>query len=217
VSIRKTAWARALLWCGIVAPLADMGLTAFFASLHPDYSHVRQFISELGEAGRPYAGWVNAWFSVGSLLLVGFGFGLMIGLPGSTASRTAAFLYLGWAAIGVIGGFFPCDPGCRGQTPSAVVHLILGIAASMCILPAPTFLWLAVRCDPAWRGHGWFALTVQLLAVVLTIALWAAAYEAYVAGQPLRELAGLFQRLGWVLYYIWTIALAVQLLRLSRA
>ena len=37
-----------------------------------------------------------------------------------------------------------------------------------------------------------------------------------VADQPLRELAGLFQRLGWLVYYIWTVALAAQLLWKTR-
>src|SRR5439155_19808697 len=122
-----------------------------------------------------------------------------------------ASFYLAWASMGVIGGFFPCDPGCRGQTPSAVVHLILGVIASICILPVPVLIWLAIRRTSGWRWHGWLALVVQIFAVVLTLAMWAAAYEAYVAGQPLRELAGLFQRLGWIVYYIWTVALAVQL------
>src|SRR5206468_2921669 len=110
-----------------------------------------------------------------SLLLVGFGVGLAMALPSSAASRAGAFLYVAWAVIGVVGGFFPCDPGCRGQTISAWVHLTLGEIAAVCILPAPTLVWLAVRRDSAWRGHGWFTLIVQFLAVALTMALAAAA------------------------------------------
>jgi len=204
---------RGLLWCGIIAPLADTALTVFFASLHPDYDHIRQFMSELGETGRPFAGLVNAWFSVASLLLVGFGIGLATSLPASPKSRAGSTLYLVWALIGVIGGFFPCDPGCRGETTSAAVHLVLGGVASVCILPAPMLLWMGVSSDATWRGYGWFIMVIQLLAVVFSIALAAAAYEVYVAGQPLRELAGLIQRLCWLVYYSWTIVLAATLLR----
>jgi len=216
ISRRNLHLRRGLLWCGIVAPVADMALIAFFASLHPDYDHVRQLMSELGETGRPYASAVNVWFSVGSLLLVGFGVGLATALPGTMASRAGVLLYVIWAALGVVVGFFPCDPGCRGQTPSAWVHLVLGGVASICILPVPTLVWLAVRRDAAWKGHGWFTLAVQFLAVVLAIALAAADYEAYVAIQPLRELAGLIQRLNWLLYYGWTVTLAAILLRGTR-
>src|SRR5437773_5490464 len=107
--MQKTALQRMLLGCGIIAPLADVTLIAVFASLHPDYDHIRQFISELGETGRPFAGLVNAWFSVVSLLLVGFGAGLALALTNSAASRAGVLLYLACATIGVIGGFFPCD------------------------------------------------------------------------------------------------------------
>ena len=74
-------------------------------------------------------------------------------------------------------------------------------------------MWLSVLSNTAWRGYGWFTLVIQLLAVALSVALAAADYEAYIAGQPLRELAGLFQKLSWLVYYGWTVTLAVTLLR----
>ena len=48
------------------------------------------------------------------------------------------------------------------------------------------------------------------------IALAAAAYEVYVADQPLRELSGLIQRLLWLVYYSWTIGMALALILQER-
>jgi len=214
---RHSAWVRLLLWGGILLPVVDLTLVAIFASLHPDYSHVRHFMSELGETGRPFGLLVNAWFTVGSLVLLGFGLGMAWTMPRNGCAKAGVSLFLIWAAIGVIGGFFPCDPGCRGESFSGWMHLTLGEIGAVCILPVPTLLWMAMRCDPTWRGFGWLTLPVQVLIVLLSLALGAAAYEASIGEQELRELAGLFQRLCWVVYYLWIMAVGVRLLYVERA
>ena len=205
-----------LLWCGLVVPVADVAVIAFFAALHPDYDHLRQLMSELGEHGRPDAGLVNAWFGAASLLFFAFGLGLVKSLPRTSWSLLGASLYMVWAGLGVCSSLIPCDPGCRGQTPSGWLHLTLGEAAAACILAVPTLVWLGSRRQPTWRGHGWFALGIQTLLVCLTIASAGAACEAYVGNQPLREWAGLFQRLTWGVIYAWTVVMAWTLLRLRR-
>jgi len=214
---RDQFWVRLLLWGGILLPVVDLTLIAIFAAQHPDYSHIRHLMSELGERGRPWAGWVNLWFSAGSLLLVGFGLAMAASLPRSGSSLAGVSLFMMWAMLGVVCGFFPCDPGCRGETFTGWMHLALGEIGAFSILPVPALIWLAVRHDPRWRGFGWLTWPVQILVVLLSLALAAAAYEAYVADQSLRELAGLFQRLCWGVYYVWIAALGIKLLQIRRS
>ena len=102
------------------------------------------------------------------------------------------------------------------ETLSGWLHLTLGEAAAVFILPVPTLVWVGSQREPKWRGHGWFALGVQVLVVCFTIASAGAALEAYVGNQPLREGAGLFQRLTWGVIYVWTVVTALTLLRLRR-
>jgi hypothetical membrane protein len=213
---RDHFWVRLLLWGGILLPFVDLTLIAIFAAQHPDYSHLRHLMSELGETGRPWSGLVNLWFSLSSMLLVAFGFGMAASLPRCGASLAGVLLFMIWAALGVIGGFFPCDPGCRGETLSSWLHLLLGEIGAICILPVPALVWLAVRRDPQWRGFGWLTWPVQILVITLSLALAAAAFEAYIADQSLRDLAGLFQRLCWGVYYIWITALGIKLLQVMR-
>ena len=67
---------RWLAACGIVAPVADILITVGLGTLDPGYSHLRQYISELGEVGRPYAASFNTWSVAYGLLFAGFAIGL---------------------------------------------------------------------------------------------------------------------------------------------
>src|SRR5262245_24159985 len=73
---------RCLAACGIVAPILDVLITVWLGALDPGYSQVRQYISELGEAGRPYAGVFSAWCFLWGLLFAGFAIALGRGLGG---------------------------------------------------------------------------------------------------------------------------------------
>jgi hypothetical protein len=80
--------------------------------LRPDHSHVRDYISELGETGAPYAGWVNlAGFLPIGLLVLLFIFTASKLMP---VDRRSALLSssVGWAYL--VASVFPCDPGCPG-------------------------------------------------------------------------------------------------------
>lgn len=207
-------WPRLLVLAGIILPFLDLPLTYYFGTLHSDYDRARQFMSELAESGRPHAGLVRVWFTTGSLVLTGFGFGMVGLLPRTSTSRAGMALYFLWALLGVASVLFPCDPGCKGDTFSGWMHWLIGEITTACILPVPTLIWLGVRHDPRWRGFGWIALTVQFFVVLATLALGAAAYtKSPVAGMKLSDLVGLFQWLWWVVFYGWIVALGIQMLR----
>jgi hypothetical membrane protein len=106
---------RWLAACGVAAPVVDVLVTAGLAARDPGYSHARQYISELGEAGRPYAAPFNAWCFAYGLLFAGFAVALGRG-PGSRSVLTAL---LAVAAASIASGAFPCDPGCAGESPAA--------------------------------------------------------------------------------------------------
>lgn len=207
-------WQRLLVLAGILLPFFDLSLTYFFGALHPDYDRVRQFMSELAESGRPYAGMVRAWFTTGSIVLFGFGFGMAALLPRTRVSIAGLAVYFLWAGLGVISALFPCDPGCEGNTFSGWMHRLIGEIATVAILPLPTLIWLGVRHDPRWHRFGWITLPVQMLIVLASLALGGAAFtDTKLHGVALRDLAGLFQWLWWLVFYGWIVALGIRLLR----
>src|SRR5436305_821053 len=142
---RASIFVRLLLVAGVLLPLVDLALVAVFAAQHPDYSHLRQLMSELGEEGRPGSTSVNAWFTFSSCLLVAFGLAMGRQLPQSFSARVAVICFLVWAVLGIVAGLFPCDAGCEGRTLAGRVHLLAGEIGMAAMLPVPGLVWFGVR------------------------------------------------------------------------
>ena len=196
-----TKWLAA---CGVVLSVLDMVITAWLGALDPGYSHARQYISELGEYGRPYAAAFNAWCFAYGLLLAGFAVAVGRGL----GSRSVFIALLTVAVASIAGGVFPCDPGCAGRSPSARVHFLTGYVSLAAILLTPFLAWFAMRGNPAWRGYRAFTLASGSLLVAAIGWLAACHYSG-------RGPAGVAQRLVLGVQYAWMVVVAVRLWRLE--
>jgi hypothetical protein len=106
-------------------------------SLTPEYSHVSQYISELGARGARHEWGVRFFgFLPAGVLLIGFCFFAYKALP---RSRVAALglLGLGVFAVGyLVAAAFPCDPGCRPRVPSTsqIIHNAGGLVGYLLAL-----------------------------------------------------------------------------------
>lgn len=105
--------------CGILGPCLWAFAVVYCGSLRPDYSHVSQYISELGEQGSStevlmrYLGFVPT--GIMHMLFAAF---LMVTFRRSRWAVIGAVL-LALNGAGRIGaGIFPCDPGCTAAFPS---------------------------------------------------------------------------------------------------
>jgi Protein of unknown function (DUF998) len=172
--------------------------------LTPGYSHFSQYISELGARGAPYEWHVRfLGFLPAGVLLLCFCVAALFALPSSGSTRTGLLGLSIFCAGYIAAAAFPCDPGCRPQTPSLsqVVHNATGLLGYVL---APAFLFslgLAARSWPKarWLAQLSFALAFFALAGLLTLSSTSSA-------------VGLSQRvleasvLGWVVacsLFIW--------------
>src|SRR5262249_37924107 len=152
----------------------------------------------LGEAGRPYAAVFNAWCLAYGLLFAGFA----VALGRALGSRSVLIALLVVAAASIVGGVFPCDPGCAGRSPSARVHFLTGYVSLAAILLTPFLWWFAMRGNPAWRDYRAFTLTSGSLLVAAMGWLAACHYRGRrQAGCP----AGVAQRLVLGVQYAWMV------------
>lgn len=122
------------------------------------YDHVGQYLSELGAAGAPHGRHVSwlGFLPVG-LLICAFAFVAYLAAPRSVLSAlgfVGVFLF----SIGYVGSaFFPCDFGCRPDTPtfSQVMHELVGLPG---YLLAPLTLLLLGLAAWKWPSARWLAI-----------------------------------------------------------
>src|SRR5262245_40436187 len=204
---------RCLAACGIVAPILDVLIKAWLGALDPGYSHLRQYISELGEAGRPYAAVFTAWCLLWGILFAGFAVALRRGLGGRKGSLLGPGAVFIMAASSIVVGVFPCDPGGTARTLSGQVHLIVGgwVGPPATVLE-PVLSWVEMRRSEAWRGYR--TLTLVAGALLAGIADWLTICH-YGGFERSACAAGAVQRLFLGILYLWTEVVAVRLWRLA--
>lgn len=165
-------------------------------ALTPGYSHVSQFISELGASGAPYEWWARrlGFLPAGVLMLAFCGLAF-VALPRSK-SMVLGLAGLGIFAAGyVVASQFPCDPGCRPAEPSAsqVIHNTLG---GLGYLLAPAFLLALSQAVRPWPGTAWLVNSGRVAAVLALVGLLTLTPESPFVGLSQRLLEAAV--LGWV-------------------
>ena len=185
----------------LVCAAASFCIVALLALLAgaavPNYSHLSQFISELGARGAPFEWQVRIFgFLPSGILLLIFCFFAHAALP---RSRTTSMALMGlaiYAAGYVVAAAFPCDLGCRPRHPSAsqIIHNLGGLAG---YLIAPAFLFALAR-----QARDWPAASAVVLAGHVASAL---ALIGLILLDPSSPVAGLGQRLLEAAVLTWAV------------
>lgn len=210
-TVLTTRWLAA---GGIVAPILDVLITAWLGTLDPGYSHVRQFISELGATGRPYARVFSVWCVLYGLLFAAFAVAMARGFDRQKGSWLGPCALLVVAACSILSAFFPCDPGCVGETMSAHVHILVGEIATAAVVLAPFLASIGMRRSETWSSYR--ALTLGAGMLLAAVAGWLAVCHYAGLGRAACAL-GAAQRLFLGILYVWVEVVAIRLWRLGGA
>jgi hypothetical membrane protein len=199
---------RLLALGGVAGPALFVTLFVLCGALRPEYSHVRQFISELGATGTPNATLMNvAGFLPAGLLLAGFGVSLALWFPRRGTALVAATCIALFGLGHVVAGIFSCDPGCplEGASWQATVHDRVSLLAFLSGL-AGVGLWARVfRRLPAWRSLATYSAVSSVIAVGLLI--------GFGLSTQTRVFTGAWQRLFIGTLYLWCAVVGVRLFR----
>jgi len=167
-------------------------------ALTPGYSHVSQFISELGARGSPQEWGVRlAGFLPLGILLLAFCWFAYAALPRSSGT-TLGLVGLALYAVGyLVAAAYPCDLGCRPEKPSTsqVIHNVGGLLG---YLVAPAFLLALARAANTWPGAGRLSFVGYAAAGLAFVGLLTLSPTSPVAGLSQRLLE--FAVLAWVVY-----------------
>jgi len=208
-TIQNDSLTRLLAICGIVGPIQFIVVTLVFALLQPGYDPIRQYMSELGEAGAPNAIGYNMPAFLLGLLMIAFAFGLHRGISAGKGSKLVPIL-IAVAGVGWVGAsLFHCDPGCVNESFTGKMHGIVGIFAVPPLVIAPLAILPRLKKDNRWWSYRPFSRIMGALAVILFAVMFTA--EASGALEPYR---GLLQRLTFYPALLWMEVTAIWLLRL---
>lgn len=197
---------------GPLAVMIDVLITAWLGALDPNYSHIRQFISELGETGRPNVAVYSVWCVFYGLLFACFALALARSLDGHKGAWLGPGALLVVAACSILSGFFPCDPACVGETMSARVHILVGEVATAATVIAPFLTSIGMRGSQAWRSCQ--APTLAAGVLLAAVAVWLAVCHYAHLGRSACAL-GAAQRLFLGILYGWVAVVAIRLWRLG--
>jgi hypothetical membrane protein len=199
---------RFLALAGVAGPALFASVVILCATLRPEYSHVTQFMSELGETGGPHAALMNfLGFIPSGLLLAGFGVSLTALRPRTALSLAAASL-IALFGLGITGaGVYSCDPGCprQGMSFEATVHQAVSIVAFVAGVSG-TALWAYYfRGLTRWRSLWRYSALTSAAAIVLLLLLNSSAES--------RAFTGVWQRLFLATLYLWCAVVGLRVFR----
>lgn len=196
---------RLLLLTGIVGPLVFAITVVIVGSLRPDYNHVSQFMSELGEAGGQFAMAMNYFgFMLSAGLILVFVLVFRSHFPRTVINSIATGLLALFAVSMFLAGVFSCDVGCSPSEPTLdqKLHDLFSILAFPAFT-AGVFVWgFSLWRTANWRGFGVYSLVTASLSLVLLVAM--------VQSEASREGTGTYQRLYLGVLFLWLMAMAAR-------
>ncbi len=182
--------------CGLAAAALALLVPLVGAQGEPAYSHVGQFISELGARGAAHPSLVAAagFAQIGALVLAFLAFAS--GLLPRSRRKTMGVACL--AAVGVaylVSAVFPCDAGCPASgSTSQSIHNLFGFFEYAGALSGLLLVGSALRVSPPWRPLA--------LACMLAAGLVGAGFLAMLVPE-LGAVRGLSQRLAEAAIFSW--------------
>ena len=199
---KLAAWLNA---GGVVAPLLWASAVIYSGTRHPEYSHVRQYISDLAARGSSTQHLMQAaGFILPGLMMAGFGVLLGLRAAAKAAGIGSALLIVGGLARAAAGIFLPDPPGdALHPTFMARLHngagVMYGVTFTLAVLVWFLATWREARA-PGW--FAWYSLVTVAAAVAASFALIGAGIAA--PGD-----VGLFQRAWLGSLNIWMLVFAL--------
>ncbi len=207
MSRRIGLWAAS---CGLAAVVLAVLVPVVGARGELAYSHVSQFISELGAVGaaNPTLVSVAGFAPIGGLVLAFLAFASGV-LPRSRRSTAGLLCLSAVGAAYLASAVFPCDAGCpRSGSFAQTVHNLFGFLEYAGAVAGLLLLGSVLRRTPSFRG---LAAVSFLAAALVSVGFGAMLTPAL---DPIR---GSSQRIAEVSIFSWIAYCSVLLVRVRGA
>ena len=200
---------------GILACVGDLYMIYLLGTRWSGYNPLLQAMSDLGHAGSPVARSVSTgWIVMGLMFMIfGYGFYQVFSSDSKIAKTAGWMLALYGIGEGLGSGLIAGTPGKILQSPSSILHNLLGgmgVCASI-LLPFIIIKMFGARKSSASFWYCWFTTVSGLLFFIL----FAISYIHHSQGYWL-SLLGLWQRLFRLIYYLFFVYLAVLMINAKK-
>lgn len=189
-----------LATAGIASPVVLVTATLVVSAQRPEYSHLRNTISELGVAGARSATWMNVGGILPAGVLVIVSALAVYRTLGEGSLSTAASLVLGLGGACLAASALSPWHGPANMDLTILanrLHFIFAIAGFLSISIAPLLFGLRARLLPAVHGWLWPSLAASL--GVFILGFW-----------PRQgDHRGAFQRASLLMFYLWLSSLCL--------
>jgi len=184
---------------GVAGPLLFTLTTAICAGLRPGYSHISQFISELGATDSPNAHLMNfAGFIPAGLMIALLGFSLILNLPRKflplTGSVLIAMFGIGMIVVGIFSNDFP-EPHEDAGSLSNRIHDQVSLLMFLSVIIGIFILGISFRKLPSWRRLWLYTVLSSLVSLGLLVAL--------INSTQTFTYTGIWQRLFLLSIFLW--------------
>lgn len=187
-------------WSAISSYVLFIPLVIYGAASYPGYDHASRFISELGASGAPTETLIRfGTFLPAGILLMLFSFAGAKVLPRS-ALTTLGFGLLAYNGFGLAtAALFPCDLGCRPESPSIsqILHNLLALGGYLAAVSGLMVLGVQAR---HWQGLS-HLFPLGLASGIL-------GFLSFLFIDPGFHYAGIAQRILEICIATWTLSCA---------
>jgi hypothetical membrane protein len=203
---------RALLTCGIVAPLVYAVADLVAGTIGwPGYSFRDQTISELGAIGAPSRLMFALFLVVSYAALTAYGLGIWRAAEDNRNLRLVGGLVMALGVMALtVGQFVAMRTRGTEQGLQGALHLIEGMVAMLLLFGAMGVAALAL-------GGRFRLYTLVTLALVLGFGAWSSMEVPNVEAGIETPWVGVKERIFWYSYQLWFAVLAVTLMRRQAA
>jgi hypothetical membrane protein len=202
---------RFLALGGVAGPVLFVLVTAASGMWQAEYSHLHQFISELGASGTPHAWLMNyVGFVPTGLLFLGFAVSTRSIGPRTLLSAIATLLLVFFAVGATVAGMAPCDVGCPQGSGSLanMVHDQISPLAFLALILAAALFGFYFRSVEDWRPYWMYSVATSGVSFGLMTML--------VLSLESRNFTGLWQRLLLVALFSWCAMIGLRLYLILR-
>jgi hypothetical protein len=207
--VAPAGWARALealLLCGAASSLLYVGSDIVGSMSYPGYSYASQMFSELLAIGSPVRPFMIATANLYNLLLIAFGFGVLLAAGKKRSLRLTGCFVLAYGFFSALGPFVPMHQRGSATSLTDLLHIVCTAGIVLAML-----LFVAFGSMASGRGFRIYSIAT-ILAILVGGVLAGAQGSAMSAGLP-TPWFGLVERVNIYGAMLWILVLAVVLLR----